>query len=214
MVVYNQSTMGRPSTARERLLESARGLIHSSNYGSASVEDLCAAAQVNKGSFYYYFPSKRDLALAVLDAQWERAQANVLEPMFATDVGPLERIDRFFEQVAEHHQRPVVLGCPFGNLAVELGTIDVAIRDKVRDILAGYRGYFKHAIEDAVQVGAIPPIDADVAAQALVAYLQGALLLAKTHNDAGVIRSLGPYARGLVGGAPAAQPRNGDVCND
>lgn len=194
--------MGRPSTARERLLESARGLIHSSNYGSASVDDLCAAAQVNKGSFYYFFPSKRDLALAVLDSQWERARTNMLEPAFADDVGPLERFDRFFERVAEHHNRPVVLGCPFGNLAVELGTLDEPIRERVRDILERYRAYFKSAIEEAIQVEAIRPVDAELTSQALVAYLQGALLLAKTHNDAQIIQYLGRHARTILGVAP------------
>jgi TetR/AcrR family transcriptional regulator, transcriptional repressor for nem operon len=206
--------MGRPSTARERLLDSARNLIRSSNYGAASVEDLCAAAQVNKGSFYYFFPSKHDLALAVLDSQWERAKINVLEPMFATDVGPLERFDRFFDRVAEHHNRPVVLGCPFGNLAVELGTLDEPIRDRVRDILEGYRGYFKAAIQDAILVGAIEPVDVDIASQALVAYLQGALLLAKTHNDAQMIYTLGQHARTILGVAPVARSSVGASSND
>ncbi|HEX3246397.1 MAG TPA: TetR/AcrR family transcriptional regulator [Chloroflexota bacterium] len=210
MLLYDQSTMGRPSTARERLLESARTLIHSSNYASASVEDLCAAAQVNKGSFYYFFPSKRDLALAVLDSQWERARLNVLEPTFACDVGPLERLDRFFERVAEHHDRPIVLGCPFGNLAVELGTLDEPIRDRVRDILEGYRAYFKATIDEAVQTGAIPPLDSEVTSQALVAYLQGALLLAKTHNDARIIGQLGKHARTILGVAAPTQSAAGD----
>jgi len=178
------------------------------------VEDLCAAAQVNKGSFYYFFPSKRDLALAVLDSQWERAKTNVLEPMFATDVGPLERFDRFFDRVAEHHQRPVVLGCPFGNLASELGTLDEPIRDRVRDILEGYRVYFKVAIEEAVQIGKIPPLDIEVSSQALVAYLQGALLLAKTHNDAQMIHTLGQHARMILGATPIIRSSAGATLND
>lgn len=197
--------MGRPSTSRERLLESARGLIHSSSYGSASVDDLCAAAKVNKGSFYYFFRTKRELALAVIDTQWERARANLLEPSFAADVGPLERFDRFFQRVADQQDRPIVLGCPFGNLAVELGTLDELIRDRVRDVLEGYRCYFRAAIQEAVQAAAIGPIDPDLASQALVAYFQGALLLAKTHNNAQIIRQLGQHARTILGAASMNQ---------
>lgn len=191
--------MGRTSDARERLIESARSLIHASSYGSASVDDLCASAGVKKGSFYYFFPSKRDLALAALDVQWERVQTNLLAPAFAEDLPPLARFDRFFERVATSQQRPVVLGCPFGNLAVEMGTLDEVIRDRVRSILDGYQRYFRGAIADAQQAGQIPPTDSDVSARALVAYLQGTLLLAKTHNDANLIRLLGQHARCLLG---------------
>ncbi|MFI5269728.1 MAG: TetR/AcrR family transcriptional regulator, partial [Chloroflexota bacterium] len=97
--------MGRPSTARARLIEGARELIHSSNYGTASVDDLCSAANVNKGSFYYFFPSKRDLALAVVEAQWESAKAKLLEPSFAADVPRLERLVRFFERASQAERR-------------------------------------------------------------------------------------------------------------
>jgi TetR/AcrR family transcriptional regulator, transcriptional repressor for nem operon len=191
--------MGRQSTARTRLIESARELIHSSNYGSASVDDLCTAADVNKGSFYYFFPSKRDLALAALDAQWESAKAKVLEPSFAADVPPLERIARFFRRAAQAQRRPVVLGCPFGNLAVELSTVDEAIRDKVGDVFEGYRSYFTGAVKDAIAAGDIPPQDVTSASEALVAYFQGTLLLAKTRNDASLIERLGESALNLLG---------------
>ena len=190
--------MGRPSTARARLLDSALELMHASNYGAASVDDLCAAAHVKKGSFYHFFPSKRDLALAVLDRQWALARAHVLEPAFAADVPPLERITRCFRRAAEVQRRPVVLGCPFGNLAGELGTLDTGIRDTIRAIFEGYRAYFARAIVEAVAAGSIAPLDVAAATEALLAYFQGALLLAKTCNDAEVIERLAERAVSLV----------------
>lgn len=61
--------MPRSSTARTRLIESAALRIHASSFATASVEKLCADAVVQKGSFYYFFPSKRELALAAIDDQ-------------------------------------------------------------------------------------------------------------------------------------------------
>ena len=62
--------MGRTSDARERLIASAIDLIGARSYRAVSVDDLCAHAGVNKGSFYHFFPAKRDLALAAIDLQW------------------------------------------------------------------------------------------------------------------------------------------------
>ncbi len=58
--------MGRVSDAKEHLIESGKQLMHARGYTAVSVQDLCQHAGVNKGSFYYFFPAKRDLVLAVI----------------------------------------------------------------------------------------------------------------------------------------------------
>jgi TetR/AcrR family transcriptional regulator, transcriptional repressor for nem operon len=194
--------MPRSSTARARLVQSAASRIHASSYATASVEELCADAGVQKGSFYYFFPSKRDLALAAIDDQWANTTATILEPAFAADGEPLERIARFFRSVADHQRADVVLGCPFGNLAAELGTQDHVIRDRVRQVFAGYQAYFEHALREAAADGKLRESDVPVVARALLAYFQGALLLAKTHNDAAIIETLADRAVNLVVGTP------------
>src|SRR5437868_1482843 len=93
--------MRRLKDARAQLIASAIKLIHARSYGAVSVDDLCAHAGVHKGSFYHFFPSKRDLLLAVLDIQWEQLQQSMLEPAFARDVPPLQRVARFFTLFAD-----------------------------------------------------------------------------------------------------------------
>jgi TetR/AcrR family transcriptional repressor of nem operon len=59
--------------------------------------------------------------------------------------------------------------------------------------------YFERALEEAVLMGAIDPLDVATTSEALVAYFQGAIVLAKTCNDARVIDRLGERALNLVG---------------
>ena len=60
--------MGRsPTNTKEKILQSANDLIWQSSYGAVSVDDICATAGVKKGSFYYYFSSKAELAITVMD---------------------------------------------------------------------------------------------------------------------------------------------------
>jgi TetR/AcrR family transcriptional repressor of nem operon len=190
--------MGRSSSARTRLVASASRRIHASSYAAASVDDLCADAGVHKGSFYYFFPSKRDLALAAIDDQWAKTVTTILEPAFAQDIEPLERIARFFHSVANQQRGRVVRGCPFGNLAAELGTQDKVIRARVKQVFDGYEAYFEGALRDAETRGNLRGVDVPSAARALLAYLQGAVLLAKTSNDASIIDALADQALNLV----------------
>ncbi|MBW8705889.1 HTH-type transcriptional repressor NemR [Streptomyces sp. MBT84] len=62
--------MGRTSDAKERILTAAQSLIEQRGYSALGVAEICKAAGVPKGSFYYFFDSKEELALAVLDEHW------------------------------------------------------------------------------------------------------------------------------------------------
>jgi TetR/AcrR family transcriptional repressor of nem operon len=206
--------MRRLNDARERLIASAIELIYARSYGAVSVDDLCAHAGVHKGSFYHFFPSKRDLLLAALDVQWEHAKQTLLEPAFAPDVPPLERLARFVTlfidpRSADPAGTGCVLGCPFGNLAAEMGAQDPAIRAKVQEVFAGMCAYVEGALREASAVGAITGVDPAVGARALLAYYEGIMLLAKAANDAALIEQLGHTALQILsqvglGGRPTA----------
>lgn len=187
--------MGRPSDARKRLVRAAVTEIFAHSYGSVSVDDLCAKAMVTKSSFYHFFPSKHELALASLDAYWQSMQTHVIEPSFATDVAPQERILRFFDLTYEG-QRALwetfgqLRGCLAGNMALEMSMQDAAFRDKVDSIFTAWIGYFEQAIRDGVEQGVFKATNPATTAKALLAYLEGILLLARSSNDPEVIKQL------------------------
>ena len=66
---------GVPRSTRERMVRTAARLFLARSYQSVGVNEICAEAQVQKGSFYHFFPSKSDLVIAVIDhhaaAMWE-----------------------------------------------------------------------------------------------------------------------------------------------
>jgi TetR/AcrR family transcriptional repressor of nem operon len=83
--------MGRTSDSRQRLMDAAYELIWSYSYGSVTIEAICDHARVKKGSFYYFFDSKSDLAVAALNAWWEERK-KVAGEMFRPENPPLERL--------------------------------------------------------------------------------------------------------------------------
>lgn len=57
----------KKDSAKTKILHEAVKLIQSKGFNEVSVLEICAAAQVSEGSFYYYFPSKDDLVLQLVD---------------------------------------------------------------------------------------------------------------------------------------------------
>jgi TetR/AcrR family transcriptional repressor of nem operon len=139
--------MPRTSDADQRLMEAATELIWANSYGSTSVDDICKAAGVKKGSFYHFFASKSELAVAALEADWQKKKPT-LDAGFSPSVPGLERIVGYCDSVAERQaamqcECGSVLGCPLFSLGSEIGTQDKAISAKVREILDRYVQYFE-----------------------------------------------------------------------
>ena len=74
--------MGRTSNANERLMDAALSLMWEESYGAVTIDDICKRADVRKGSFYYFFSSKCDLAVKALDRMWA-GQRSKLDAIFS-----------------------------------------------------------------------------------------------------------------------------------
>src|SRR5213082_2703076 len=91
-----QKIMGRVSDAKENLMDAVSELIWTGSYGSTTIDQICDKAGVKKGSFYYFFESKADLAVAAIDAGCEKKRAE-LDTIFSASIPPLERLRKFCE---------------------------------------------------------------------------------------------------------------------
>jgi TetR/AcrR family transcriptional regulator, transcriptional repressor for nem operon len=189
---------------RERLIESAIDLVLTSGYHAIGVKEICQHAHVQKGSFYHFFPSKRELVIEALNRQWARHTQLLLDPVFNDPIPPLNRIVKMFEVMSEHqaHLQKTygrVYGCPFGNLAQELSTHDEVLRNKLTTIFYAWTRYIETALAEAVALDALPittPISQT--AQSILAYLEGLMLMAKTFNDPSLIQRAAPTAVTMI----------------
>src|SRR3984885_481841 len=80
--------MGRTSDAKERLLDAALELIWERSYGVVTIDAICEKAQVKKGSFYYFFDSKSELAVAALDYNWFSYGKQKWDEIFSPSIPP------------------------------------------------------------------------------------------------------------------------------
>lgn len=180
---------------RTRLLQAAAQLMWERSFQAAGVDDLCARANARKGSFYHFFPSKSDLAIAAIEVTWEYSKLNIFDPAFSNDGSGLAQIEDFFNNVYALQAKTFgetgsYLGCPFGNLGQEMAQQDERIRDVLQNIFDANCRFFENALIKAEQTGEIPAGDNKLRAKNIFALLQGAQLVAKVANDPQAFRQI------------------------
>jgi TetR/AcrR family transcriptional repressor of nem operon len=179
--------MGRTSDARDRILDAAQALIELRGYSALGVAEICKAAGVPKGSFYYFFESKEELALAVIDEHWA-VQRLDWERIMRSDTQPLQRLRQLFEET-EAGQRAgqrscgTVSGCLFGNLSLELSNQTEPIRERLQEIFDKQIEMVDQVIAEAQQQGDVSVADTHEAARSVVAQLEGQVMFAKLYNN-------------------------------
>jgi len=200
--------MGKPSDAQEKLLQVAFDLIWNNSYGAVSVDQICERARVNKGSFYHFFPSKADLAVAAYEEHWREKQPE-LDRIFSPQVSPLERLERWCQYIYERRKQKAekyghVCGCPYASIGVELATQDEKIRAKAEELVERNIRYVESALTEAQRQGLVSIDDPKVAAERVYAVALGMVLHAKVRNDLGPLRQLQPTIMDLIGAKAVA----------
>lgn len=186
--------MGRVSDARQKLMDAVLELIWTGSYGRTTIDLICEKAGVHKGSFYYFFQSKAELAVSALASNWESRRPQ-FDTLFSPTLPPLQRLHDFCEFVYQWQAKlkatyGCVLGCPLFALGAEVCTQEQELRGKIQELLGHYRRYLESAIRDAQAAHELPGADAAEKARIIFAYYQGLLTQARIQNDVEVLREM------------------------
>jgi TetR/AcrR family transcriptional repressor of nem operon len=195
--------MGRTSDARERLLAAATTLFRERAYSSVGVAEIAARAGVQKGSFYYFFPSKEALALAVIDEHWDW-QRGEWAKMLGGEGTALEHLRAVFDATAALQVEALqgtgsVTGCLFGNLALEVSSISAPMQKRLQEIFEEQVEMIRAQLQSGVDAGELSVDDVSTAAKSIVAQLEGLVLFAKLFNDPGQLDALWANSLRLLG---------------
>ena len=187
-------------------MDAAHELIWSYSYGAVTIEAICARAHVKKGSFYYFFDSKVDLAVASLHA-WYAERRRTMEQVILPETPPLERLSRYLDLVVENQMQVYretgqVLGCPIFTLGSEISSQDDRLRALVQEILMTGARFFESIVRDAQASGEIDGIDAALKGRQLWGFYEGTLTRARIENDPELLRNLCTDALELIGARP------------
>ena len=195
--------MGRVSDAKVRLMDAVLELLWTGSYGSTTIDHICERAGVKKGSFYYFFNSKADVAVAALDTSFQAKRVE-LDAIFSASVPPLERIRKYCEfnyaiQLEMKSKFGCVLGCPLFTLGAEICTQEQAVGAKISEILEYKARYFETAIRDGHAAGVFHAPDAAAKSRAVRAYIEGLLTQARIQNNLEILREMADGVFNMLG---------------
>src|SRR5262249_42858048 len=145
----DRSTNMKPET-RQRLVEVARDLFWHQGYAATGIAQILQKADAGSGSLYYFFPTKEDLLLAVLDWYFENLYSVVIDPVLKRVSDPIERVFGILDGY-----RKMLLatdfaqGCPVGNLSLELCNSHAAAREKIAANFTQWRQAVERCLDDA-----------------------------------------------------------------
>ena len=168
---------------RGRIVHEAAALMYEHGVAGTSLDDVKAKADVSSSQLYHYFADKTALVRAVIAHQVDTVLDGQADHLAALDsVAALRAWAEALVRV--RRGRRCQGGCPIGSLGSELAEIDATLRTEVA---AGFRRW-ENSIRDGLRAmharGELrADADPDALAVALLASVQGGILLSQVHRD-------------------------------
>ncbi len=181
-------------SSKERLIAAATKLFYRKGFSAVGTKEICQEAEVNKGTFYHFFPSKVSLAREAL-THYSMLMAEKQMHVLATPVSAREKLDLICESFLAANQELAedpdnIHGCLLGNIALEVAQADASMGEHVNQLMqhscSGMAILVKELIAEFKIEDAVDP---EEGAKRIMAYVEGCLMFAKAHNDIEELRS-------------------------
>ncbi len=162
-----------------RIVEAANDLFYRRGVGRTSFADIAEASGIQKGNFYFYFKTKEELLLAVLQrrhdffarllSEWETALAE-----------PKDRLHRMVDIPLRDRDDVIRYGCPLGSISAELGK-SLPVSKSQTQPQATFRLILDWMEKQFTALGRKE--DAAFLSRRLLSHMQGASLLGHAFED-------------------------------
>lgn len=171
----------------------AMELFHRKGFQATGLEEILSQSGVCKSNFYYHFKSKDELGLFVLRQKMQEMLRDIVEPSLGNrSYEPRERLARFFAEMIRFCD---AYGCSrgsiVGNITLELAGHNEEIREQVAVYFRKLESIVAATLQEGVDQGSfsLKGIEPEELAAAVVALLEGGILLAKGYRQTSPLSS-------------------------
>lgn len=177
------------SKTREEIIRKGAELIHAQGYYATGIQQILQASGIPKGSFYFYFKSKEDFGREIIDHFTSIISNVFMRYLNDSKTPPMRRLEKLFEYYESvFHKTGCSLGCPIGNLSLELSDGNDRLRKHLKTVIEKLISYIESCLEEAKRDRSIPAgLNTADAARSIFHGFEGAILHMK------VLKSIAPF---------------------
>lgn len=140
---------------KEFILQQGIVLISRKGFKNTGISEILQSASIPKGSFYYYFESKKDFGHQMVNYA-AQSFFDSINTSFAEEIPPLQKIELFFDRQIEHFRgNPCSCNCLFGKLSQEITEEDPQFRNELAEIFRKWNSYLCRTLIEAEKEGTI-----------------------------------------------------------
>jgi AcrR family transcriptional regulator len=155
---------------RKQIMDAAARLFAERGYSASTTKDIALAADIGESTLYGYFPSKREVLVAILSEKAQQVDAAFSERLGLNDREALVRL-------ADITMNTVLTNVAYSRALIgEAWVNDDVLRDYVISRAGRISQFLKEQIRAGVSSGSFRPIDPEMAARVVVGAFIGALL--------------------------------------
>jgi TetR/AcrR family transcriptional repressor of nem operon len=191
------------SNTREKIISKGAQLIHAQGYKATGIQQILDVVGIPKGSFYFYFKSKDDFGCAVIDHFTLSIGEIFAGYLRDARISPLERLEKLLNYYESAFKKSgATLGCPIGNLALELADANEALRLRLQVAIEELITQIESCLEEAKNSRLLPQgLNTADTARFIFHGLEGAILHMKVVKSIEPIRTFRRYLSSYLKGS-------------
>jgi TetR/AcrR family transcriptional repressor of nem operon len=173
---------GRGRASRERIVERAAELFAERGVAATSLDEVLAAAGAGKSQLYHYFRGRDELVEAAVGMRCTQVLAGLTEALGG--VASLADLEQALAGFVAGFEEMGLPGCPIGSLATEVAEYNEGARLKTAAAFDAWESLLAQGLQRMRDRGELrPDASPGVLATALLASLEGGMVLSQTRKD-------------------------------
>ena len=156
---------------KEQIMNAAQSVIIQKGFDQSRMDDIVDKAQLSKGAIYWYYKSKKDVYLSLIDYWFNQYSAGVINSL-SEEHSCSEQLQSLFDYFVEQfHKNP-------GTFKIMLefwrtSGLDSDFNEKLQEIYSHFLEYIIDIIKSGVNNGEFKKVDPRITALSILINIEG-----------------------------------------